>query len=101
MLSWVRSPLLLSYFSLGEMDKLRGYVGVRGLACYVAQQPWIQNRTLRENILMNKPYSKVLYDEVVEACALKADLENLPSGDMTEIGEKVVISLFQLKSSRE
>ena len=50
---------------------------------------------------MLKPYSKVLYDEVVEACALKADLENLPSGDMTEIGEKVVISLFQLKSSRE
>ncbi|CAJ0935675.1 unnamed protein product, partial [Mesorhabditis belari] len=73
---------------LGEMEKLRGYVGVRGTVAYVSQQPWIQNLTLRDNILMGKDFNKLIYDMVVEACALKPDLELLPAGDSTEIGEK-------------
>lgn len=73
---------------LGEMDKLRGYVGVRGQVAYVPQQAWIQNMTLRENITFGQPFNKVLYDKVLEVCALKPDLEILPHGDATEIGEK-------------
>ncbi|PAV78537.1 hypothetical protein WR25_09567 [Diploscapter pachys] len=81
-----KSSLLMAL--LGEMEKLRGYVGIRGECAFVPQQPWIQNVSLKDNILMGKPYNKIIYDEVIEACALKADIDQLPSGDSTEIGEK-------------
>ena len=55
---------------------------------YVAQQAWIQNSTLRDNILFCKEYQQKKYEGTIEACALKTDLEILPAGDQTEIGEK-------------
>lgn len=55
----------------------------------MAQQAWIQNATLRDNVLFGKAYDEQLYDKVIHACALKADLDMLPGGDQTEIGEKV------------
>ncbi|KAM8876676.1 ATP-binding cassette sub-family C member 3 isoform 1-T1 [Synchiropus picturatus] len=73
---------------LGEMEKLEGDVSVRGSVAYVPQQAWIQNATLRDNILFGKPYNEQKYRCVLEACALTPDLEVLPGGDMTEIGEK-------------
>ena len=48
----------------------------------------MQNATLRDNILFGKPYDKNRYEKVINACALKTDLEILPGGDQTEIGEK-------------
>lgn len=56
---------------------------------YVPQQAWIQNATLRDNILFGNPYNEQKYNSVLEACALTPDLQVLPGGDMTEIGEKV------------
>lgn len=56
---------------------------------YVPQEAWIQNKTLRDNILFGTEYKSSLYEHVIEACALKPDLEILPGGDLTEIGEKV------------
>ena len=56
---------------------------------YVPQQAWIQNATVRDNILFGKPQNLMLYERVIENCALKPDLEILPGGDLTEIGEKV------------
>uniref|UniRef100_A0AC34GNC3 Multidrug resistance-associated protein 1 n=1 Tax=Panagrolaimus sp. ES5 TaxID=591445 RepID=A0AC34GNC3_9BILA len=44
--------------------------------------------TFRDNICFGQPFNKILYDKVVDACALRPDLEILPDGDMTEIGEK-------------
>ncbi|XP_051912383.1 ATP-binding cassette sub-family C member 3-like isoform X3 [Hippocampus zosterae] len=73
---------------LGEMEKLEGDVSIRGSVAYVPQQAWIQNATLRDNILFGKPYNEQKYRCVLEACALTPDLEVLPGGDMTEIGEK-------------
>lgn len=73
---------------LGEMEKLRGYVGVRGKIAYTTQEVWIQNISLRENIIFGQPFNEQLYNRIVEACALDADLAILPHGDMTEIGEK-------------
>jgi len=55
----------------------------------VAQQAWIQNATLRENILFGQPFDPSKYDKIVDSCALRPDLEILPAGDKTEIGEKV------------
>ncbi|KAM6951720.1 ATP-binding cassette sub-family C member 3 isoform 1-T1 [Aplochiton taeniatus] len=73
---------------LGEMEKLEGDVSIKGSVAYVPQQPWIQNATLRDNILFGKVYNEQKYRCVLEACALTPDLEVLPGGDLTEIGEK-------------
>ncbi|XP_076266259.1 multidrug resistance-associated protein 1-like isoform X6 [Rhynchophorus ferrugineus] len=78
---------LISAF-LGEMDKISGWVNTYGKIAYVSQQAWIQNATLRDNILFGKTYDKKVYDKVIEACALKPDFQMLPGGDQTEIGEK-------------
>ncbi|XP_050087820.1 multidrug resistance-associated protein 1 isoform X5 [Anopheles aquasalis] len=78
---------LLSAF-LGEMDKVSGRVNTLGRIAYVSQQAWIQNATLKDNILFGKPLDERRYQRIIEACALKPDIEMLPGGDMTEIGEK-------------
>ena len=62
---------------------------IQGTIAYVPQQAWIQNATLRNNILFGKNYRSSKYDSILEACALKQDLQILPGGDKTEIGEKV------------
>jgi ABC-type transport system involved in cytochrome bd biosynthesis fused ATPase/permease subunit len=56
---------------------------------YVAQQAWIQNASLRENILFGSPMREQFYGNIVDACCLTSDLDILPAGDQTEIGEKV------------
>ena len=56
---------------------------------YVPQQAWIRNATIQDNILFGKTHNMILYGHVVECCALGPDLEILPGGDLTEIGEKV------------
>ncbi|KFV59490.1 Canalicular multispecific organic anion transporter 2, partial [Tyto alba] len=73
---------------LGEMEKLEGEVAVKGSVAYVPQQAWIQNATLKDNILFGQASNEQNYQNVLEACALKTDLEVLPGGDQTEIGEK-------------
>ncbi|KAJ2359931.1 hypothetical protein IW150_007647, partial [Coemansia sp. RSA 2607] len=73
---------------LGDMVKSSGTVLIRGNVAYVPQQPWIMNATLRDNILFGHRLDQAFYDRVIEACALGPDLEMLPGGDMTEIGEK-------------
>uniref|UniRef100_T1KCV0 ABC-type glutathione-S-conjugate transporter n=1 Tax=Tetranychus urticae TaxID=32264 RepID=T1KCV0_TETUR len=75
---------------LGEMKKVKGRVNIDGKLkmAFVAQQVWIQNTTLRENILFGNPYIKSKYDRVISACALDLDISYLPGGDETEIGEK-------------
>ncbi|XP_037524946.1 multidrug resistance-associated protein 1 [Rhipicephalus sanguineus] len=78
---------LLSAF-LGDMVKLKGSVTVSGSLAYSPQQAWIQNESVRNNILFGNNYDKDRYDQVIEACALKPDLAVLPAGDSTEVGEK-------------
>ena len=64
-------------------------LSTQGRIAYVPQQAWIQNATLKDNILFGKHMRGVLYGKTIQACALEPDLEILPGGDMTEIGEKV------------
>uniref|UniRef100_G3TRW4 Multidrug resistance-associated protein 1 n=1 Tax=Loxodonta africana TaxID=9785 RepID=G3TRW4_LOXAF len=75
---------------LAEMDKVEGHVAIKGSVAYVPQQAWIQNDSLKENILFGRPLQERYYKAVIEACALLPDLEILPTGDRTEIGEKGV-----------
>lgn len=71
------------------MDKLSGRAILKGKIAYVQQQPWILNLSLRENIIFGRKFDRILYDKVIEACALTEDITMLPNGDSTEIGEKV------------
>lgn len=75
---------------LGEMNCVHGKINISGELeiAYVAQQAWIQNTTLKNNILFGLPYNDERYRKVIEACALGPDIEFLPGGDETEIGEK-------------
>jgi ATP-binding cassette subfamily C (CFTR/MRP) protein 1 len=73
---------------LGEMNKISGDITVHGTLAYVAQQAWIQNETLKNNILFGNDLDERLYVSTLKACALTNDLQILPAGDLTEIGEK-------------
>lgn len=66
----------------------RGIVKLGGTVSYVQQQPWIQNKTIRDNILFGLPMDERKYNQTIELCELANDLEILPGGDLTEIGEK-------------
>ncbi|XP_041661072.1 multidrug resistance-associated protein 5 [Cheilinus undulatus] len=73
---------------LGQMTVLEGRVAVRGRLAYVAQQAWILNASLRDNILFGHEYNEERYQAVLSACCLRPDLNLLPDADLTEIGER-------------
>uniref|UniRef100_A0A8U7N0R0 ATP binding cassette subfamily C member 2 n=1 Tax=Corvus moneduloides TaxID=1196302 RepID=A0A8U7N0R0_CORMO len=73
---------------LGEMENIKGHINIQGSLAYVPQQAWIQNATLKDNILFGSELDEAKYQQVLKACALLPDLELLPAGDQTEIGEK-------------
>ncbi|KAK6529948.1 hypothetical protein TWF281_009098 [Arthrobotrys megalospora] len=72
----------------GDMRKTNGTIMQGASMAYCPQSAWIQNTTVRENILFGRPFDPVWYEKVVHACALKPDFEIFPNGDMTEIGER-------------
>jgi len=78
---------------LGEMERWEGRVSLsesRSSIAYAAQQPFILNASVRNNILFGLDANEERYNQVLDACALRPDLEVLPSGDSTEIGERGV-----------
>lgn len=75
---------------LGEMRLLEGNMHLPrqyGIS-YVAQSTWLQNASVRDNILFGSPYDEERYQTTIEACGLSTDLKNLEAGDETEIGER-------------
>ncbi|PHH65007.1 hypothetical protein CDD81_3644 [Ophiocordyceps australis] len=72
----------------GDMRKTKGEVIFGASRAFCPQYAWIQNTSLQNNITFGKDLDKGWYSKVVEACALKADLDMLPNGDQTEIGER-------------
>ena len=73
---------------LGEIPKVAGSVAMSGSVAYAPQQAWIQNATLRDNIVFGKPFVMKKYLGVIDACCLEQDIAMLPGGDLTEVGEK-------------
>ncbi|GAY47100.1 hypothetical protein CUMW_102080 [Citrus unshiu] len=73
---------------LGGVPKESGIIRLCGTKAYVAQSPWIQSGKIEENILFGKEMDRERYERVLEACSLKKDLEVLPFGDQTIIGER-------------
>ena len=72
----------------GDMRKTNGEVIMGASRAFCPQYAWIQNATVRDNIIFGKEYKRKWYDQVIDACALRPDLEMLPHGDATEIGER-------------
>ncbi|XP_057686609.1 multidrug resistance-associated protein 4 [Corythoichthys intestinalis] len=81
-----KSSLLSSI--LGELPVEKGAMKVKGQLTYAAQQPWVFPGTIRGNILFGKEMDLRKYERVLRACALKRDLELLPDGDLTLIGDR-------------
>ena len=90
---------------LGEMTLIQGSVFLPGgqsreelgkdpgtgfteSVAYCAQQAWLANDTIKQNILFAAPFDESRYKSVIAACALERDLEILDQGDSTLVGEK-------------
>ncbi|KAI6366360.1 ABC transporter 7 [Pyricularia grisea] len=90
---------------LGEMTLLKGRVylpggrsredvrpdpetGLAETCAYVAQQAWLVNASIKDNILFSARFDEKRYRDVIVACALERDLEILDNGDETLVGEK-------------
>uniref|UniRef100_H2MPQ8 ATP-binding cassette, sub-family C (CFTR/MRP), member 8 n=1 Tax=Oryzias latipes TaxID=8090 RepID=H2MPQ8_ORYLA len=110
-----KSSLLLA--ALGEMQRVSGTVmwnrwvscftsslleiptpdrdaagdGTRGPVAYASQKPWLLNATIVENVTFEMPMIKSRYNAVIEACSLQPDIDILPQGDQTEVGERGII----------
>ncbi|KAK7048260.1 P-loop containing nucleoside triphosphate hydrolase protein [Favolaschia claudopus] len=59
-----------------------------GGVAFAAQQPWLENATIKQNIVFDTPFDESRYKRVLHACALYPDLELLEARDETEIGER-------------
>uniref|UniRef100_A0AAY4CCZ0 ATP-binding cassette, sub-family C (CFTR/MRP), member 8 n=1 Tax=Denticeps clupeoides TaxID=299321 RepID=A0AAY4CCZ0_9TELE len=97
-----KSSLLLA--AMGEMQKMSGSISwnrnnyapnsshrKRSAVAYASQRPWLLNATLEENIMFDTPPNQSRYREVIDACSLAPDIESLPQGDQTVIGEQGII----------
>ncbi|CUM66631.1 uncharacterized protein PRCAT00004303001 [Priceomyces carsonii] len=71
----------------GFMKRIDGMLITNGSLLF-SGTPWIQSATVKENILFGSEYDKEFYKKTVWACSLESDLDILPAGDNTEIGEK-------------
>uniref|UniRef100_A0A3Q1FN39 ATP-binding cassette, sub-family C (CFTR/MRP), member 9 n=1 Tax=Acanthochromis polyacanthus TaxID=80966 RepID=A0A3Q1FN39_9TELE len=60
----------------------------RHSVAYAAQKSWLLNATVEENITFGTPFNKQRYKAVIDACSLQPDIDLLPFGDQTEIGER-------------
>nr|CAC28731.2 related to ATP-binding cassette transporter protein YOR1 [Neurospora crassa] len=72
----------------GDMRKTSGEVVLGAQRAFCPQYAWIQNATLKDNILFGKEMDPEWYRDVIKACALQPDLDMLPNNDLTEIGER-------------
>ncbi|RZC91261.1 hypothetical protein C5167_027324 [Papaver somniferum] len=73
---------------LGEVPEVEGSIQVHGKLAYVSQIAWIQSGSIQKNILFGRTMDEPKYQETLEKCSLVKDLEMLPHGDLTEIGER-------------
>ncbi|XP_055381997.1 ATP-binding cassette sub-family C member Sur isoform X2 [Condylostylus longicornis] len=75
---------------LKEMHQISGEISWNkySTTAYVPQMPWLLNASIRDNILFGESFRPKRYEKVLESCALKPDIDLMPEGDMTLIGER-------------
>lgn len=78
----------LTSASKQSFNELSSPVHLSKEVSYVQQIPWIQNKNIKDNICFGRPFENESYQRVIDICELRRDLEILPAGDLTEIGEK-------------
>ncbi|XP_034328340.2 ATP-binding cassette sub-family C member 4 isoform X2 [Magallana gigas] len=83
-----KSSLLMSI--LHELPQTEGSVKVRGKISYTSQQPWVFSASLRQNIVFGNKFDNAHYSKIIKACALDKDIEVMPNGDSTMIGDRGV-----------
>jgi ABC-type transport system involved in cytochrome bd biosynthesis fused ATPase/permease subunit len=87
-LSFILVHLRFNFFLIINLSK-ESSIMLQGQIAYVPQIAWIQNASFKDNILFGNEFDEQKYKEVIAACALQQDIDMLPTGDQTEIGEKV------------
>ncbi|XP_039625641.1 ATP-binding cassette sub-family C member 9 isoform X1 [Polypterus senegalus] len=65
-----------------------GWSKNRNSVAYATQKSWLLNATVEDNITFGSPFNKQRYKAVIDACSLQPDIDLLPFGDQTEIGER-------------
>src|SRR5699024_5331636 len=78
-----KSALLLSI--LNENVGNPGTISVRETVAYVEQEAWIQRGTIRENILLGKPFDRERYLDVIQVTCLDKDLSQFERGDQMQL----------------
>ncbi|XP_023945085.1 probable multidrug resistance-associated protein lethal(2)03659 [Bicyclus anynana] len=73
---------------LRELVPSAGQLTVRGVLAYAAQDPWLFEASVRQNILFGQELDLRRYKQVIKCCQLKSDLDILPHGDKTVVGER-------------
>ncbi|XP_058443653.1 ATP-binding cassette sub-family C member 4-like [Malaya genurostris] len=73
---------------LGELEVDEGLVQINGSVSYAAQEPWLFEDSIRNNILFVEEYDEQRYLTVIKICALERDFELFPHGDQTIVGER-------------
>ncbi|XP_041970272.1 probable multidrug resistance-associated protein lethal(2)03659 [Aricia agestis] len=81
-----KSTLLMAI--LKELAPTSGSVTVNGVVSYASQDPWLFEASVRQNILFGQELDLRRYKAVVKCCQLRSDLELLPHGDRTVVGER-------------
>lgn len=61
---------------------------LNGSVAYCSQNPWIMNASVKENILFGHKFEDEYYKKTIASCQLLQDLQVLPDGDETQVGEK-------------
>ncbi|KAF7118679.1 hypothetical protein CNMCM5793_008218 [Aspergillus hiratsukae] len=83
---FVKRPSVVSSKSVYKLPSpVQGWI-IDSAMAYVAQTPWIEAATVRQNILFGTPFNGERYRKVLFACALIRDLQMLEDGDLTEVG---------------
>ena len=65
--------------------------GLTESVAYCAQQAWLVNDTIKQNIIFASTWDEKRYESVIAACALGRDLQVLSDGDSTLVGEKGIV----------
>uniref|UniRef100_A0A3B3UFC2 ATP-binding cassette, sub-family C (CFTR/MRP), member 9 n=1 Tax=Poecilia latipinna TaxID=48699 RepID=A0A3B3UFC2_9TELE len=79
-------PIYQTFFTEPNFQDKR--IGNRNSVAYAAQKSWLLNATVEDNITFGSPFNKQRYKAVIDACSLQPDIDLLPFGDQTEIGER-------------